>query len=385
MPARGAPAGHSMSPRQRAFTLSDRRLVALSIVLAVTALVGMPVASASGVVGRLTPSPGVGPAAISLAITSPTWTKLSGLSPHPSARFGAVMAYDPANQMIVLFGGLGARGVLLNDTWTYSAGTWTRLSTPAAPAPRVAATMVWDGADHYLLLFGGETNQSSPQGCSGSANVAVYCADTWTFAHGKWTLLHPPSSPPGRWFAAMAYDPALDESVLGGGAGAGNLSDMWTFHAGAWTQVTLPPPHSAHNPFDGRYSSMSYDGHDSYLVYFGPGRFPANQTWNYTGANWTQLSTTHAPPGVASASLAFDPGLGWLLLFGGTPSGFPGSGALGNTWGFHAGVWTNLTHGAHPPARSATTMAYDSADGYMLLFGGASAAGALLGDTWTLQ
>jgi Galactose oxidase, central domain len=358
----------------------------IAFAIAAVALVSVSVSSATGAASQISKSYTSTVGLTPLDSSSATWSKLTGLSPHPSARYGAVMAYDPAIQKVVLFGGSGPGGVLLNDTWTFSAGTWTRLSTPVAPAPRVAATMVWDAADHDLLLFGGVTDQSSAQGCSAPMSIGVFCGDTWSFDHGKWTLLHPTSSPPARWYAVMAYDPALDEVVLGGGAsGFGNLSDMWTFQAGTWTQVTLPPPNTAGNPFNGRYSSMAFDPHDHYLVFFGPGRFPSAQTWNYTGGNWTKLSTTRAPPAVASGSLAFDPHLGRLILFGGSPFGFPGEGALSDTWEFHAGVWTNVTHGAHPSSRSDAVTAYDAADGYLLLFGGETGSGALLGDTWILQ
>jgi Kelch motif len=373
--------------RPRTYRPLCARLLTIVFVLAAVALVSVSVSSASGVAPRISTSSVASAVSVPLASSSPTWTKLTGLSPHPSARYGAVMEYDPAIQKLVLFGGAGPSWALLNDTWTYAAGTWTRLSTPVAPAPRVAASMAWDAATRSLLLFGGATNnRSSPQGCSGSPTGGMYCGDTWSFANGKWTLLHPTTSPPARWYATMAYDPALDEVVLGGGASTfGNLSDMWTFHAGTWTQVTLPPVSAPGNPFNGRYSSMAFDSHDHYLVFFGPGRYPSAETWNYTGGNWTKLSTVRAPPAVASGSLAFDPELGRLILFGGSPFGFPGSGALSDTWEFHAGVWTNVTHGAHPSPRSNAVMAYDAADGYLLLFGGETDSGSPLGDSWTLR
>jgi hypothetical protein len=319
------------------------------------------------------------------ALTSsyPTWTRLSSVSPHPSARYGAVMAYDPTDGYVVLFSGVPS-GRFLNDTWTYLGGTWARLDLPVAPAPRAYATMTWDASDGYLLLFGGETNHSSHQGCSATSNLWVYCNDTWKFVHGSWTLLHPSSSPPARYSAAMTFDPSLHKVVLGGGAGAGNLSDMWTYHAGRWTNENLTPG-SPQDPFHGRYSSLAYDGHDRSLLYFGDRGFPGNETWKYSGGNWTELSLSRAPPAVMLASLVFDPAVGKLILFGGARSfGPPGAGASWATWGFENGSWTNLTHGVHPAGRSAAVMVYDGADGYVLLFGGLSNSGARLGDTWTL-
>ena len=37
----------------------------------------------------------------------------------PAARFDPAMAYDPAAGTVVLFGGLGNRGNLFGDTWTW--------------------------------------------------------------------------------------------------------------------------------------------------------------------------------------------------------------------------------------------------------------------------
>ena len=42
-----------------------------------------------------------------------------------------------------------------------------------------------------------------------------------------------------------------------------------------------------------------------------------NDTWTWNGTNWSQANPTAAPSARAGASIAFDPGTGQLLLFGG--------------------------------------------------------------------
>jgi hypothetical protein len=56
-----------------------------------------------------------------------TATKARRAAPNP--RWGAPMAFDPADHVMLRFGGLGGTGArytspLLGDTWWYN-GTWT--------------------------------------------------------------------------------------------------------------------------------------------------------------------------------------------------------------------------------------------------------------------
>jgi len=78
------------------------------------------------------------------------------------------------------------------------------------------------------------------------------------------------------------------------------------------------------------------------------------------------------------------PGDGYLVLFGGEGP----HGSLGDTWVFQNKNWTNVTptlpNATNTPSpRYGAAMAYDAADGYVVLFGGANGSGpTLLGDTW---
>jgi hypothetical protein len=61
------------------------------------------------------------------------WT-VSG-APGPGSRGGAALAYDQANQRVVLFGG-GTAGGLAGDTWTWDSSRWTRVAgTTPTPGP----------------------------------------------------------------------------------------------------------------------------------------------------------------------------------------------------------------------------------------------------------
>ena len=134
------------------------------------------------------------------ATERPVWNEL--LTPSaPSARIWTQLAYDAADQHVVLFGGYNrSTAVLLNDTWTFSDGNWTKLSLTHAPSPRDAATMEYDAADGYVVLFGGWVLSEE--------STYVTTEETWKFADGSWTQLTPSSFPPARSGQSMTYDAA---------------------------------------------------------------------------------------------------------------------------------------------------------------------------------
>jgi hypothetical protein len=106
------------------------------------------------------------------------WTKLSfGSGSSPGARFAASMVYDSTDGYVVLFGGAGA-SVVLSDTWKYVNGAWTNLAPSSSPPGRYGSGMVYDSADALVLLFSGTWSAAST---SDTRN------DTWAFSAGTWT------------------------------------------------------------------------------------------------------------------------------------------------------------------------------------------------------
>ena len=67
------------------------------------------------------------------------------------------MASDPVTNAAILFG--GCTDVLCTSwsdaTWSYSSGSWTQLHPPASPGARGEAGMAWDPALDAVVLFGG--------------------------------------------------------------------------------------------------------------------------------------------------------------------------------------------------------------------------------------
>jgi hypothetical protein len=94
-----------------------------------------------------------------------TWvwdgTNWSDLAPahHPPTSLGSALAYDPAQQDLVLFGGSpgGTGGGCSSDTdrWIWDGHDWSQADPPADVAGRADASMAYDDASGQLLLFGG--------------------------------------------------------------------------------------------------------------------------------------------------------------------------------------------------------------------------------------
>jgi hypothetical protein len=176
------------------------------------------------------------------------WTQItSESSRHPSARFGASMAYYSAGRYVVLYGGAAngtstANGYCTpsecphyNQTWKFAGGTWTNITRAASPVGtppgRWEAAMSNDSAAGYLVIFGGQAN-----GYKGPNATGNY---TWAFA-GTWTNITSGSAltPATRFAAAMACDPQTGTALMFSGmmgTGVNHIvRDTWAFEGGEW-------------------------------------------------------------------------------------------------------------------------------------------------------
>src|SRR5271170_4793952 len=119
--------------------------------------------------------------------------------------------------------------------------------------------------------------------------------------------------------------------------------------------ATTPPPtweqlSPATSPSARAETSMAYDPGTGQLVLFGgnvEGNVGGNDTWTWNGTTWTKLSPATSPPDRYYTSMAYDPGTGQLVLFGGQGSGGP----LNDTWTWNGTTWTKLSPATSPSAR----------------------------------
>jgi PKD repeat protein len=246
------------------------------------------------------------------------------VSPGPRQRGGLV--YDSEDSEMLLFGGHNG-SVYLNDTWAFNGTAWSRVHSTSAPSPREDLMLADEPLDHYVVLFGGDEADGLRVG------------DTWTFSGGQWTNITAANatSPPARESGVFTWDGADDYDLLFSGkiANSGLWNDTWSFANGVWTNLTStvgeqPPKREA--------GSMVYDAIDGFVLLFGGLRYPNvyNDTWTFSGGKWSELPPTSSPSARDDDGLAYDPnnGIGYVVLFGGQSSPTDPTSTLGDTWTF---------------------------------------------------
>lgn len=286
------------------------------------------------------------------------WVNLTGvISVAPSPRYYASMTYDPALHGVLLFGGMYSGGpTTLADTWLFTGNAgdpqWTLLPVGAHPSPRGGAALTYDPLDNYAVLFGGYDDPD-------------YYSDTWTFSGGTWNELRVADVPFERAFAGFVYNNATGSCLLT--MGGGGAVDTWSFVHGIWTEL------APGTPLGGRISpSVVYDYQSNNLTLFG-GQSPSltsafGDTWNDSPTQvWSELPTSGPSPRSAAA-MAFDPLIGFTVLFGGgsVPSGLQNDTWLFGTWPlssapFSVNIVANPAPALHPliqPGENATVTVF---------------------------
>ncbi len=322
-------------------------------------------------------------------VTQGTWSQLPSTARAvvPLARSMASMAYDFADHYVLLFGGnsgLPRWNGFLNDTWAFQNGTWTNLTAglTTAPCPRGDAPMTYDARDGVILLVGGYDGGNVP-GCP------IYSLnDTWEFSHGRW--IHLPARLPagGSYDGLLSYD-AEDGYPLYFGGNASNQT--YKFVGGAW--VLLHPVASPPGvQWMTRSATMTYDSADRQVVLFGgPLGSGLNETWAFTGGNWSVVSSSPSPPGSpapGTSSLSDFSTRGFELL---ADSPVASSGNLSGdlqAWEFAANSWVNVSGPVSPPPRVGFSTTFDPVANATILFGGSRSTLSgccLLNETWVWE
>jgi hypothetical protein len=128
-------------------------------------------------------------------------------------------------------------------------------------------------------------------------------------------------------------------------------------------------------------ATMTYDAGNGYALLFGGAVGPITwgDTWSWDGATWKFHGPATSPPSRVDTALAYDAAHGYVLLFGGAGS----ASHLNDTWTWDGGTWTQQTLASSPAARHGAAMVYDDAHHQVVLFGGMGGGGHYLNDTWT--
>ncbi|MFI5297907.1 MAG: hypothetical protein ACHREM_07380, partial [Polyangiales bacterium] len=295
------------------------------------------------------------PVLLDPAVESVVWTPVA--SSGPPARYNSPLAYDSAHGKTVLFGG-GTGGPQLGDTWEWDGTTWTNPANSGPPA-REEHGLVYDSARGKTVLFGG----------FGSTG---YLGDTWEWDGTTWTN-RTNSGPSARADFPMAYESARAKTVLYGGAGGS--TDTWEWDGTSWSNPATT------GPGGGEGQGMAYDIARGNAVLFGGSYDYVGETWTWGGTAWAN-PTGSGPGPRGDLALAYDSARQSTVLFGGLVDRAGVLVHLGDTWEWSGTAWTE-TATTGPSARRAPGLAFDSARGRTVLFGGDTANGnGAVGDTW---
>jgi hypothetical protein len=257
--------------------------------------------------------------------------------------------------VVVLFGGMA--GGLANDTWEWDGTDWTQRFPTDTPSARYDHAMTYDSNRGAAVLFGGNISGN------------LYSDETWEWDGTNWAKKSPATKPAGRYDHAMAYDSMRGVVVLfGGDISAGYNDETWEWDGTNWIDRAI-------KPLSARCGhAMAYDSMQGVVVLFGGGTSAGynDETWEWDGANWVLKNPANKPSGRCDHAMAYDSTRGVVVLFGGRISASPWYND--ETWEWDGTNWTQKSPVNKPSARVDHAMAYDSARGAVVLFGGCMSA-----------
>ena len=196
---------------------------------------------------------------------SNTWTELHP-NTQPSPRSDSSIAYDPVNDVVVLFSGYLLNDTHLQDTWIYSfkMENWIKRTPDNPPLGQYGNYMVYVESTGQLLMYPGHWSVIS----NGETVNHGFGGNLWEYdvVDDSWIEHSSNVSPPGRYWGSLVYDSTEDRLILFGGHGAVNYDDTWTYSVadGVWENVEQSIKPSRRNSI-----GAVYDPDNHVVVLFG--------------------------------------------------------------------------------------------------------------------
>ena len=215
--------------------------------------------------------------------------------------------------------------------------------------------MAYDPANGgQLVLFGGGYG-------------ATDYNDTWTWNGATWAQLLPAASPSARYALTMAYDVATNQMVLFGGinTSATYYNDTWIMGAPSVTSLsTVSGPTTGYIPLT--ITGSGFAG----LAASGAVMFGTTAAASYTVWSSTSITTSSPPEAAGTVDVTVT----------GSAGTSPKTGA--DQFTYSNTTWYQASPPTVPTARDGAAQAYDPATGQMIMFGG-SESGTYVNETWT--
>lgn len=188
--------------------------------------------------------------------------------------------------------------------------------------------------------------------------------------------------PSERFGHKMLYDPITDRVLLFGGVLYDNsretrYNDLWSydFESEIWLEITSGSRPSPRNSFAWVY----LEGHSQILLYGGDtNQGKSSETWIYdlTENRWFCVDSEleQRPPGLSEITMAYDSINDKVILFGGMGENSPGSRdqTYNELWvfSFEPLSWTRMSPDNNPLPQYGAQMVYDEASSSVLMYPG---------------
>lgn len=174
------------------------------------------------------------------------WTEVKpDKKERPPNRGQMAIWYDPGQQKVVLYGGIGRGSVndlvtRYDDMWAFNGTGWTKLTVAESPGARLGPQVAVNAATGKVLLFGGLRAEPLPEDPTGKKLRQIFVNDTWEWdgTATKWTRINTDPATPEpdvRENGSMAWDPVASKLVLFAGYADGFYrSDLWEWTGQDW-------------------------------------------------------------------------------------------------------------------------------------------------------
>lgn len=287
-----------------------------------------------------------------VALAGNVWSPV--VPSNPRTKQAGAMAFDEARGQAVFFGGFDRDMSIQrsNETWLWNGQGWSL--GPTGPSARARPAMTYDSIRQRVILHGGD----------------IGADETWEWDGAVWTRR---ANGPGRSSHSIAFDPIRGRTVLHSGQGEG---DTWEYDGTTWQRVSTTPPGGT-----ARFTAkIAFSPARGKVILFG-GQFQngthPTDTWEWNGSSWAQIAAT-GPAGRRDHWMVTETASGRVIVGGGW-NGFSAA-YTNDVWAFDGTTWTQL--GGTPGQMRESSVAYDSARGALVAFGGES--NPITSNTFTL-
>jgi hypothetical protein len=237
------------------------------------------------------------------------------------------------------------------------------------PDKRAHHEMVYDEASKSVLMVGGSTPLNGGQSFK-------FFNDIWKYDNTGWSKIG--NAGDERSGIRLAYDSKRNKLLSYGGFTVNNQSSsqLRVLENGDWKILSdLPEMKSAEGGF-------VYDvSRDKFIAFGGTGATGQvnGTTWEWDGTAWKKFGGVE-PAGRQSFVMVYDSKRNKTILYG----GMNGSGNIleDGVWEFDGNEWKNFTTPVAPEPLMAPGYAFDSKQGVLVIFGGATKDG-IKKDTWS--